>query len=171
MRRPLSLPLPAWLSALAVMLACPAPSIAAEALVALSPEQFAAARVVLTTATKVDVAAGQDGASLLLAGRIVVPNTALDLVLAPVAGRVEALLVDPGQKVRAGQALARLFSAEFVSLQRELVAARIRAGLARSRAERDAGLHEEGIIARNRLEESRALLAEAEAALGEQAQL
>jgi RND family efflux transporter MFP subunit len=172
MRRPLSLPQTARLSALAAMLACTTPTFATEAPVVLSPEQLVAARVVLTRATKVEVAAaGQDGASMLLAGRIVVPNAALDLVLAPAAGRVESLLVSPGEKVRAGQALARLFSAEFLSLQRELVAARTRAGIARSRAERDASLHEEGIIARNRLEESRAQLAEAEATLSEQTQL
>lgn len=172
MRRTLSLPQSARLSALAALLACATPTFAAEAPVVLSPEQLATAHVELTRATKVEGAAdGSDGASLLLAGRIAVPNSALDLVLAPTAGRVEALLVDPGQKVRAGQPLVRLFSAEFVSLQRELVAARSRAGIARSRATRDASLHEDGIIARNRLDESRAQLAEAEATLSEQTQL
>jgi membrane fusion protein, heavy metal efflux system len=171
MRRPLPLLQFVRLSVLAAALTCATSIFAAEAPVTLSAEQLATARVVLTRATKAGAAASLDGASLLLAGRIAVPNSSLDLVLAPAAGRVESLLVSPGQKVRAGQPLARLYSAEFVSLQRELVIARTRAGSARMRAERDASLHDDGIIARNRLEESRAQLADAEATLSEQTQL
>jgi RND family efflux transporter MFP subunit len=84
---------------------------------------------------------------------------------------VESLLVNPGQPVRAGQPLARLHSGELLAMQRDYVAARARAGLSASRAERDAQLHAEGIIARNRLEQSQAERTEDEARLREQAQL
>lgn len=114
---------------------------------------------------------GTQGASLQLTGRVVVPNSALDMYLSPVDGRVEALLVDPGQAVRAGQPLLQLRSAGVLALQRELVAARGRADVARSRAMRDAQLHAEGIIAANRLQESQAAETEALARLREQEHL
>jgi membrane fusion protein, heavy metal efflux system len=106
-----------------------------------------------------------------LSGRIVVPNRSLEVVLAPSAGRVEALLVDPGQLVRPGQPLARLHGAEILTMQRELVTSRAQAQAVRTRASRDEQLHADGIIARNRLEETQALLADAEARLREQIQL
>ncbi len=174
MHAPLPLNLPRAFVAAAALFALSLPLAAGEAPLKLSAQQLSAARIAFTKATNVDATAadaGQGGASLRLSGRIVVPNSALELVLSPVAGRVESLLVNPGQQVRAGQPLARIHSAEIVSLQRELISARSRAGTARTRAERDEKLHEEGIIARNRLEESRAQLAEAEAMLGEQVQL
>ena len=61
-------------------------------------------------------------------------------MLSPVSGRIESLLVNPGQAVRAGQALARIHSAELLGLQRELVSARAQADVARARAARDATL-------------------------------
>jgi RND family efflux transporter MFP subunit len=106
-----------------------------------------------------------------LSGRTVVPNAALDQVLAPVDGRIEALLVDPGQDVRAGQSLVRIRSAQLLELQRELIAARSRSQLAASRAQRDQQLSTEGIISRNRLLESQAAATEAEAALRTQLQM
>jgi multidrug efflux pump subunit AcrA (membrane-fusion protein) len=65
----------------------------------------------------------------------------------------------------------RLHSAQVLATQRELIAARARREAASQRAARDEALHAEGIIARNRLEQSRAMLAEADAALHEQQQL
>jgi multidrug efflux pump subunit AcrA (membrane-fusion protein) len=156
------------------MLALAATATAGEAPIAMSAQQLSSARIAFTRAQTVDAASqtgGQDGASLRLAGRIVVPNTALELVLAPVAGRVESLLVNPGQRVQAGQALARIHSAEIVALQRELISARTRAETAQARADRDQKLHDAGIIARNRLEESLAQHADAQAMLGERLQL
>jgi RND family efflux transporter MFP subunit len=100
-----------------------------------------------------------------------VPNAALDQVLAPVEGRIEALLVDPGQNVRAGQALVRIRSAQVLELQRDLIAARARAQLATSRAQRDQQLNAEGIISRNRLLESQAAATEAEGVLRAQSQM
>ncbi len=151
----------------AILLACTA-SIAAEPPLKLSAEQLRIAGADFTRIVAPDEASG---VSLQLAGPVVVPNSALEQVLAPLPGRVESLLVNPGETVRAGQALARIHSAEFLAMQRELLGARARWQVARSRASRDAALHAEGIIARNRLEEGEAQLAEAEALLGEHRQL
>jgi membrane fusion protein, heavy metal efflux system len=140
--------------------------------VALNEQQLKAGGVQFSALQKIAVGtATASAAALRLAGRVVVPNSARDVVLAPVTGRVEALLVDPGQAVVAGQMLVRIRSAEIVSLQRELVAARVRHGLAQTRVTRDMKLHDEGIIARNRLQESQAAATEAAAGLREQEQL
>lgn len=156
----------AVLRPLALLLACTAG--AAEPQLRLTPEQLATAGVAFT---RVAAPGGEAGASLQLAGRVIVPNAGLEQVLAPIPGRIEAMLVNPGQAVRAGQPLLRLYSAEFLAMQRELIAARASWEAAKARAGRDEALHAEGIIARTRLEESRAQLAEAEARLGEQRQL
>jgi RND family efflux transporter MFP subunit len=151
----------------ASLLACLAVA-AAEPELRLTAAQLATAGVTFSPAIR---PAAEAGASLQLAGRVVVPNAGLEQVLAPVPGRIEALLVDPGQTVRTGQPLLRLYSADFLAMQRALVGARARWQAASARAGRDEALHAEGIIARNRLEESRAQLVEAEAQLGEQRQL
>lgn len=143
------------------------------ATVPMSDAQMQAGGVAFSAATAVEVASGSAiaGASLRLPGRVTIPNAALDQVLAPVEGRVEAVLVDPGQRVRAGQPLLRIRSAQAVDLQRELVTARARAQVASTRAQRDRQLHAEGIIARNRLLDSEAASTEAEAALQAQVQM
>lgn len=146
---------------------------AVEKKIPLTASQLQAGGVTFTPAGTVDAGAAPAGAglSLKLSGRVTVPNAALDQVLAPVEGRIEALLVDPGQAVRAGQALVRIRSAQLLELQREFIAARARAQLAGARAQRDQQLSAEGIIARNRLLESEAAATEAEAALRTQGQM
>jgi membrane fusion protein, heavy metal efflux system len=149
------------------------PAVAAEALIRISPEQLRAAGVSFEAAQAVDAAQSQsgDGAALRITGRATIPNSAQELMLAPVSGRIESLLVNPGQAVRTGQALARIHSAELLGLQRELVSARAQADVARARAARDATLFAEGIISRNRLQESEAARADVEAQLQEHQQL
>lgn len=146
---------------------------AAENGLRLSEAQLQAARVAFAPVQSASDAAPDTpgGAALRLVGRTLIPNTALDVVLAPAAGRVEALLVNPGETVRAGQPLARLHSAEVLAMQRELVSARARADVLRARVTRDESLYADGIIARNRLEEARAERDDAEARLREQRQL
>lgn len=141
--------------------------------ISMNASQLQAGRVTFAAARALESGPAPAGAgySLRLSGRTVVPNAALEQVLAPVEGRVEALLVDPGQNVRAGQALVRIRSAQVLELQREFIAARARAQLAGSRAQRDQQLNTEGIISRNRLLESQAAATEAEAALRAQAQM
>jgi membrane fusion protein, heavy metal efflux system len=139
----------------------------------MNAAQLQAGGIAFTAAKAVDAGAAAVGAglSLRLSGRVVVPNASLDQVLAPVEGRIEALLVDPGQNVRAGQGLVRIRSAQVLELQSGLISARARAQLAGSRAERDQQLHAEGIISRNRLLESQAAATEAEAGLRAQSQM
>lgn len=147
--------------------------VAASPVLKLTSDQLQTAKVTFVVARAVNASqsGNAEGATLRLAGRAVVPNVALDVVLAPAAGRVESLLVNPGQQVQAGQPLARLYSAEVLAMQRDLVSARARAALATARAERDEALFAEGIIARNRLLEARAELADAQAVLREHQQL
>jgi membrane fusion protein, heavy metal efflux system len=150
------------------------PAVAAEPLIRISPEQLRNAGVAFEPAQAVNDTQsqlGDGGATLRLTGRATIPNSALEVMLAPVSGRIESLLVNPGQAVRAGQPLARIHSAELLGLQRGLVSARAQADVALARAARDATLFAEGIIARNRLLESEAVLAEAAARLQEQQQL
>jgi membrane fusion protein, heavy metal efflux system len=141
--------------------------------ISMNAAQLQAGSVRFATARAIDAGAAPDGAgfSLRLSGRAVVPNAALDQVLAPVDGRIEGLLVDPGQNVRTGQALVRIRSAQVLELQRELISARARAQLADSRARRDQQLNSEGIISRNRLLESESAATEADAALRAQIQM
>jgi RND family efflux transporter MFP subunit len=141
--------------------------------ITLNAAQAQAGGVNFSAARTVDAGAAPVGAglSLRLSGRAVVPNAALDQVLAPVEGRIEALLVDPGQNVRPGQPLVRIRSAQILELQRELIAARARATLTEARAKRDLQLNSEGIISRNRLLESEAAATEADATLRAQLQM
>lgn len=141
--------------------------------IVMNAAQLQAGGVAFSAAKPVEAGAAPAGVglSLRLSGRAVVPNAALDQVLAPVEGRIEALLVDPGQNVRAGQPLVRIRSAQVLELQRELVSARARAQLAGARAQRDQQLNAEGIISRNRLLESQAAATEAEADLRAQGQM
>lgn len=141
--------------------------------ISMNAAQLQAGSVTFAAAQAINAGAAPTGTgfSLRLSGRTVVPNAALEQVLAPVDGRIEALLVDPGQNVRAGQALVRIRSAQVLELQRELVSARARAQLADSRSKRDQQLNSEGIISRNRLLESQAAATEADAALRAQVQM
>jgi multidrug efflux pump subunit AcrA (membrane-fusion protein) len=118
-----------------------------------------------------EMQAGQAGAGLQLSGQVVLPNSRQDVLLANVAGRVEAVLVNPGEKVGAGQVVARVYSAELLGMQRAYLAARSQADLAQARVRRDESLFNDGVIAESRLQASRADGAQAAAALLEQRQL
>ena len=78
-----------------------------------------------------------------------------ELISAPLAGVVQQVLVSPGQRIKAGEPVARLLSPELVTWQRELLQAQAQARLAATRLQRDEQLHAEGIIAGLRLQDSR----------------
>ncbi len=84
-------------------------------------------------------------------------------VSAPFAGVVTRILVDEGASVRAGQALARIQSHDYLAARAELARSRSEAELARSQQRRDDALLAEGIIARSRAEHSRARAGDAQA--------
>lgn len=115
--------------------------------------------------------ASADTTGLKLPGRVVLPNARQDVLLANVAGRVESVLVNAGDGVRAGQGLLRLYSGELLALQRAYLSARSQAEVAQGRVSRDEALHAEGVIAAARLEATRAEGLQAQALLREQRQL
>lgn len=96
---PCPLPLrPALAAGLALGLLAWAPAQAAE-LLKLSPAQAEAAH--LRTQVAQTASTTNTGANLVLQGTVMLPSQATDLVSAPVAGVVQAVLVNPGQSVRA----------------------------------------------------------------------
>ncbi len=84
-------------------------------------------------------------------------------VAAAVGGRVERVLVAPGQSVRAGQPLVSLVSGEAATFRAEADAAGASAEAARQAYERNRSLSDQGIVARQEVEASRAQFLSAEA--------
>jgi membrane fusion protein, heavy metal efflux system len=129
-------------------------------------------RAGIRTEAAVDAAAAAGPApALRLNGRVVVPNAAIDIVSAPLGGRLAALSVNTGQRVRAGETVARLQGPELIEAQRAYLAAMVAADLARSRLVRDEQLAQSGLIPTNRLEATRAEARLADANLAGQRQL
>ncbi|MCG2585634.1 efflux RND transporter periplasmic adaptor subunit [Massilia sp. TS11] len=85
------------------------------------------------------------------------------IVSAPLPAMVAQVLVQPFQTVKAGAPLLRLASPELGQWQLQAVQAQSRLQLARTQAQREQQLFEEGIIAQRRLQEAQAALAEAQA--------
>lgn len=145
---------------------------APEPLLQLTPRQRQASGLVIEAAR----AAGDRSATIgsraqVLPGRVVIPNDRRDLLIAGVTGRLESALVNPGDTVKAGQPLLRLYSAELVGLQRAYLAASGAAALAGKRLTRDEALFADGIIAESRVQDSRDQALQSAAALQEQRQL
>ncbi|NEX17856.1 MAG: efflux transporter periplasmic adaptor subunit [Halochromatium sp.] len=88
--------------------------------------------------------------------RVAVPNPQLRVVAARKAGVVETLLVAEGERVAAGQIMARLQSPDLVSAQSDYLESLTRLALAESEVTRDRMLQREGVIAERRLLESQA---------------
>ena len=154
---------------LAWMSAAPA---APQPLLQLTPQQRQASGLKIDIArAAADTPARQGTQAQLLPGRVVVPNDRRDVLIAGVTGRLEAALINPGDSVKAGQPLLRLYSAELLGLQRAFLAANGAAGLAAKRLARDEALFADGIIAESRLQDSRDQALQAAAALQEQRQL
>lgn len=107
---------------------------------------------------------------LRLSGQVISPRNAQTIVSPLLSGHVQEVRVSAMQAVRQGQVLATMISPEAMSLQREYLQLAIQAKLAREKKERDESLFQDGIIARSRVEESRALLIQAEAGARERQQ-
>lgn len=105
-----------------------------------------------------------------LPAQVVVPPAQLRVVSAPLPGLIEAVLVAPGMKVRAGQALAQLASKEALELRRDLRQTAAQTELTRATLKRDEILFQEGLIPAARLQASQAAATQAEAAAGERRQ-
>lgn len=132
----------------------------------IQPEQARALQ--LQTAAPV---AAADGGQLRLQGQAQLPPASLRVLSAPVEGLVEQVQVGVGDAVAARRPLVQLNSPELVSWQREHRQAQLQAEQARSVAERDTKLLEEGLIPAQRAQASRHQQAAAEAALRERRQL
>lgn len=128
-----------------------------EGLIELTPAQVQAAGI-----TVVSLGRG-GGAEVRLSGRVEPMVDARAAIGASVSGRVERVHVAPGQSVRAGQAVATLVSGDAAGLRADSDAAVAAADAARRAYERDQSLGDQGVVARQEVEASRARALSAEA--------
>lgn len=149
-------------SLFALALCVGAPALAGErsAAVTVTPQQQQAMGI-----RTVPLQAGAAPVVLQLPARVTVPAAHEQIVSAPLAGLVVQLYVELNQPVKQGAPLLRIVSPELGPLQLQLMQAASKAGLARTAAQREQALYDEGIIAQRRVQEARAALAESEAAL------
>ncbi|MDB5990802.1 MAG: transporter [Herbaspirillum sp.] len=105
-----------------------------------------------------------------LSGTVVAPTSAVAMVSSVVGGVVQQIQVASLQQVRAGSAVATLFSQQWVEMQRAYLQQAIQARLADQKLMRDESLFKDGIIARSRLEETRGNAMQADVAAKEQYQ-
>ena len=116
------------------------------------------------------VQADQAMSGARLPARVDVPNEQMRLVVAPVPGRVDALLVAPGASVKRGQVVARLLSPQALELQRDVLQSGSHLALQQQNLKRDEQLFAEGLIPESRIQATRAVAAQAEALAGERRQ-
>lgn len=147
---------------LILLLALPLSGQAGDKMFALSPAQRAALKVSVAP-----LSAHAGAVTVGLPARVVIPPAQERLVTAPVAGVVAEVRVAAGDPVRAGQTLVVLRGESLIGAQRDLAQAAVQAQLARDSLKRDEALFQEGIIPESRLQNVRAGLAQAEAALRE----
>ena len=133
----------------------------------ISPDQLAKAGVVFAAVKPASTA----GVGVRLAGSVVYPPNRIEIVSAPAAGVVQAVLVNSLENVKAMQALARLHSPQLLEWQRDYVQLVAQLELATKKTERDENLFKEGIIAASRLQDTRNQLAQAQVAVQERAQM
>ena len=124
----------------------------------LTPAQVEAADIEV-------VAVGRGGGEEThIAGRVEPMVDARAAVAAYIGGRVERVLVAPGQSVRAGQALVVLISGDAASLRAEADAAQAAYVAAEQAHARDEELAEQGVVAQREAEVSHAEALSAQAA-------
>ena len=141
-----------------------------DTLIKLTTTQLKTAGITVVAATASD-SQSTTGNTLRLTGRTSIPNRNVAQVSATISGQVQAVLVNVGEAVRAGSALVRIYSPELLQLERSYLTARSQAVVTQNKLQRDAALFKDGIIAQSRLDESRAIDQQAQAALQEQQQL
>jgi len=107
---------------------------------------------------RIATVAGPGDHPVTLPGRLAWDEDHTSRVYAPYAGRVERLLVGVGERVRQGQALAMLSSADIGQAQADLHKAEADQLLARATLSRVRDLVEGGVIARKDLDQAEAEL-------------
>lgn len=100
---------------------------------------------------------------LALPGTLDTPDPATAHVGSIVSGRVDAVLVLPGERVKAGQALVKIHSHELATARRDLAAANASAAAAKAALERSTRLLAAGAVAREEVEQREAAFQAAEA--------
>ena len=105
------------------------------------------------------------GELVMLLGELAVDQRAYAEVGAPVAARVTRVLVNAGDRVRSGQALAELTSPELGRERAEYLSASARLKLAEAALERKRGLAAEKIVPLREVQEGESAVGEARAAL------
>jgi RND family efflux transporter MFP subunit len=103
--------------------------------------------------------------TVVATARVIAPWDRQAMISSLVPGRVEKVLVQPGQRVESGQVLAHVASVEFESLQLGLLEAAAGLALAERYVAQRSSLQELGVIAGKSLIEAQATLAERRAAL------
>lgn len=129
-----------------------------EGVVVLTAAQITAANISVVAVT------GGGGGETRLSGRVEPMVDARAAVAASVGGRVERVLVAPGQSVRAGQPLAVLVSGDAASLRADADAAQANAIAAEQAHAREESLADQGVVARRDAEVAHAQALSAEAA-------
>ncbi|MDZ4112767.1 MAG: efflux RND transporter periplasmic adaptor subunit [Brevundimonas sp.] len=129
-----------------------------EGVVVLTAAQIAAANIAIVPVT------GGGGGETRLSGRVEPMIDARAVVAASVGGRVERVLVAPGQSVRAGQPLAILVSGDAASLRADADAAEANAIAAEQAHSREESLADQGVVARRDAEVAHAQALSAQAA-------
>ena len=112
---------------------------------------------------RIGVVASPGEHPVLLPGRLAWDEDHTARVYAPYAGRIERLLVAVGDRVKRGQALAVLSSADIGSAQADLHKAEADLALTRGSVARAKDLVEGGVIARKDLDQAQADLARSSA--------
>jgi len=129
-----------------------------EGVVVLTAAQITAANIAIVAVT------GGGGGETRLSGRVEPMIDARAAVAASVGGRVERVLVAPGQSVRAGQSLAILVSGDAASLRADADAADANAIAAEQAHSREESLADQGVVARRDAEVAHAQALSAQAA-------
>jgi RND family efflux transporter MFP subunit len=97
--------------------------------------------------------------------RVELPWHAQAMITSLVPGRIDQVLVRPGETVAPGQELARVTSSELAALQLTLLQAKAEVGLARKLLDQRTVLDQQGVIAGKTLFEAQATLAQKSAGL------
>lgn len=108
--------------------------------------------------TVIEAKAVSQAALARFPAQIQIPLAQQRVVSTPAPGAVEALLVSPGQSVKAGAVVAQLRSQQVAEWQRDWQQLKAQFDLAQRTLNRDELLYAEGLIALSRLEGSRAQL-------------
>ncbi|QRM19271.1 efflux RND transporter periplasmic adaptor subunit [Dechloromonas sp. TW-R-39-2] len=118
------------------------------------------------------VLAGQDSGTGggTLPARVMVPNSQMRVITAPVGGMIEMLAVAPGETVRRGQVVAHLASPQALELQRDALQSGSQSALLQQNLKRDEQLFAEGLIAEARLQATRSAASQAAAQASERRQ-